>query len=413
MLGEMGGYAWRELRRRQWRTATTILGYFLAVSVTIGLIAAMSSRQAADRILSNTGTHFVAFAPADAGPGAVSPLSYIDPDNESLIAVGNNEIPTRLFSQELLSAVQKIPTVKDASGAVLFRFKDPADGHGFTVAGVDPENNEAVGTTCCAATDVLRGRFLNSKDGRGAMVEEAYAKAHHLDVNQKISVAGTQFTVTGIINSGIRPTKADIYVAYADAERAINSRVKGEPLQHRFNALLVEVLNSNVQDNAMKEVKALDPNLVVSTYACYRPAAQVMGMNETAIRILVVLVAFGVVLFAAKSQFASVVERRRDIGVLKAIGWSGCQVGTLLLAESIIQGLIGGLLGGVAAVTGLAVSEAATPTANPTSTTGDLLLIGGVLGAGMLLALVGGVLAGAIPAFLAVRINPAEAIRKL
>ena len=413
MLGEMGGYAWRELRRRKWRTATTVLGYFLAVGVTVGLIAAMSSRQAADRVLSSTGTHFVAFCPADAGSSTAASLDCIDPDHERLIAVGNNEIPTRLFSPELLPAVQKIPTVKDASGAVLFRFKDAGDGHGFTVAGVDVGNNEAVGTTCCAATDVLRGYFLNPKDKHGAMVEEAYAKAHHLDVNQKVTVAGTPFTVVGIINSGIRPTKADIYIAYPDAEQAINSRVKGEPLQHRFNALLVEVLNANVQNDAMKEVKALDSNLVVSTYACYRPAAQVMGMNETAIRILVVLVALGVVMFAAKTQFASVVERRRDIGVLKAVGWSSREVGTLLLAESIIQGLIGGLLGGIAAIIGLTISEAGTPTASPTSTAEDLLLIGGILGVGMLLAVVGGVLAGAIPAFLAVKINPAEAIRKL
>ena len=40
-MGEMGGYAWR--MRRKWRTATTILGYFLAVIATVGLVAAMSS----------------------------------------------------------------------------------------------------------------------------------------------------------------------------------------------------------------------------------------------------------------------------------------------------------------------------------------------------------------------------------
>lgn len=413
MSGEMSGYAWRELRRRKWRTATTIAGYFLAVSVTIGLLTAMSSRQAADRVLSGTGTHFVAFAPAEAGPGAGPPLRCIDPDHEGLIAVGNNAICTRPFSQELLSAAQKVPTVKDASGAVLFRFKDPADGHGFTLAGIDPGNSEAVGTTCCAAADVIRGRFLHPKDGRGAMLEEAYAKAHRVDVGQTVTVAGIPFTVMGIVNSGIRPTKADIYVSYADAEQAINSRLKDDSLQHRFNALLVEVASAKVQDRAMRDVKALDSNLVVSSYACYRPAAQVMGMNETAVRLLVLLVMFGVLLFAAKSQFASVVERRRDIGVLKAMGWSGRQVGALLLAESMIQGLIGGVLGSLAAVVALAISEATLPFETPTTTSEDLLMIAGVIGAGTLLALVGGILAGIVPAFLAVKINPAEAIRRV
>jgi putative ABC transport system permease protein len=127
----------------------------------------------------------------------------------------------------------------------------------------------------------------------------------------------------------------------------------------------------------------------------------------------VVVVGLGVVLFAAKSQLASVVERRGDIGVLKAIGWSGRQVVTLLLAESVIQGLIGGLLGGLAAVVGLSISEATVATAHPATTAEDLMMICSVLGSGLLLALLGGILAGLAPALLSVRINPAEAIRKL
>ena len=58
----------------------------------------------------------------------------------------------------------------------------------------------------------------------------------------------------------------------------------------------MQVLSSDVHENAVKQLKALDPKLVISTYACSLPAVRVMGMNETAIRILVVLVAFGVIL---------------------------------------------------------------------------------------------------------------------
>jgi hypothetical protein len=60
------------------------------VGVTIGLLSAMSSRQASDSVLSGTGTRFVAFMPADAAPGVTPPLNYVDPQNEGLVAVGNN-----------------------------------------------------------------------------------------------------------------------------------------------------------------------------------------------------------------------------------------------------------------------------------------------------------------------------------
>jgi len=85
----------------------------------------------------------------------------------------------------------------------------------------------------------------------------------------------------------------------------------------------------------------------------------------------------------------------------------------LLLAESVIVGLIGGLLGGCAAAVGLAISEAAVSTPGSAGTAGDLLMIGGVLGFAVALALLGGILAGLVPALWSVRINPAEAIRKL
>jgi hypothetical protein len=414
LLGEVCEYVWRELRRRKWRTATTVAGYFLAVIATVGLlVAAMSSRRAADRVLGATGTHCVACAPADASPAAVPPLKYVDPGSEGLISVGNNAIPARLLSLELLSAVRKMPTVRDASPAVLFRFRDPADRHMFSAAGIDPGGSNVVGFACCAPSHVLRGRFLSPKGEREAIVEEAYAKARHIDVGQKVAVAGVQFPVVGIVNAGMRALKADVYLPFAEAEQAINSRVKGEPLQHRFNVLLVEAASSQVRKDVPEQLTALYPDLVVSGFNCFRPAVRVMGMNETGIRVLAVLLALGAVLLAAKSQLGSVVERRRDIGVLKAMGWSSRQVVTLLVAESVVQGLIGGLLGGFAAAIGLAVSEATVPKDVLTTSARDLMMIGAMLGSGMLLALLGGIFAGLVPALFSVRISPAEAIRKL
>jgi ABC-type antimicrobial peptide transport system permease subunit len=83
------------------------------------------------------------------------------------------------------------------------------------------------------------------------------------------------------------------------------------------------------------------------------------------------------------------------------------------LAESVILGLIGGFLGGFTAAIGLAISEAAVPKDYLTTSADDLMMIGGILGSGVALALLGGILAGVFPALLSVRINPAEAIRKL
>ena len=51
------------------------------------------------------------------------------------------------------------------------------------------------------------------------------------------------------------------------------------------------------------------------------------------------------ILFVIKSQLSSVIERTREIGILKAIGWSNTDVTNQIVLESLIQGISGGFFG--------------------------------------------------------------------
>jgi len=50
-------------------------------------------------------------------------------------------------------------------------------------------------------------------------------------------------------------------------------------------------------------------------------------------------------LFSLKSQFGSVVERTKDIGILKAIGWADFDITKQIFFEALLQGLAGGIVG--------------------------------------------------------------------
>ena len=94
-------------------------------------------------------------------------------------------------------------------------------------------------------------------------------------------------------------------------------------------------------------MKSLFPGLVISSYACYRPAERVMGINEDAFRALGAGIAAFILLMVMRSQIAAVMERRREIGMLKAIGWPDKNVVRLLFAETLLQaaaGVAGGCL---------------------------------------------------------------------
>jgi hypothetical protein len=102
----------------------------------------------------------------------------------------------------------------------------------------------------------------------------------------------------------------------------------------------------------------------------------------------------------ANSLLASVLERRREIGVLKAVGWCTNTVLLLFLYEGALIGVLGGLAG---AVLGAGVFTALYETVSL-----NLLWIG-LAGAG--LPVVVGLLAALYPALVAANVPPAEAVR--
>jgi putative ABC transport system permease protein len=146
---------------------------------------------------------------------------------------------------------------------------------------------------------------------------------------------------------------------------------------------------------------------------------------------LSIVAAVGAFLLAALLALSSVGKRVRELGTLKALGWTQRKVVRQIAAESLAQGVLGGVLGvalgiGVALLVGL---FGPTLTASSTTGAGDLFGVEQaarttseavslsapvgitVLLAGFGLAVVGGLLAGAAGAFRAARLRPADALR--
>jgi putative ABC transport system permease protein len=113
-------------------------------------------------------------------------------------------------------------------------------------------------------------------------------------------------------------------------------------------------------------------------------------------------------LFSLKSQFGSVVERTKDIGILKAIGWADSDITKQIFFESLLQGLAGGIVGiGLGYVIILLIPQLGLISAqNLVLTVSPLVVI-----IGLITSIGGGIVAGIFPAWLAAKLQPAEALR--
>ena len=124
--------------------------------------------------------------------------------------------------------------------------------------------------------------------------------------------------------------------------------------------------------------------------------ARIEGYHYT-----IVGIGFGLAAIStANSLLSSVLERRREIGVLKAIGWRTGAVARLFLTEGLLLGTLGGLAG---TVLGLGIFASLYRSLPPG--------LAWAAAAGILVPALVGVLAAIYPAWQAARIQPAEAVR--
>ncbi len=151
-------------------------------------------------------------------------------------------------------------------------------------------------------------------------------------------------------------------------------------------ALLVLLLGVTLEQRAMLSGTLLGEFILL----------RIEGFHYTIVGIGLGLAA----LSTANALLGSIVERRREIGVLKAVGWRDRTVAGLFIAEGALLGLTAGMLGALlGSVVFFYLYGSPTPT----------LALVVLLGAGIP-GLVGSV-AAIYPARLATRVPPAEAVR--
>jgi putative ABC transport system permease protein len=294
----------------------------------------------------------------------------------------------------------------------------------YTVAGVDTTNRT---TGLVTAAQLAKGRFLTA--GRDALVSTAYASRHSLKVGSKLDLNGTTFTVVGLVTPPLGGEGADVYLPLGQLQAL--SGQKG-----LVNVVLVRASSSSAVpaverriESAYSEAQVASSKQVASTISGSLVDAK--NLSHDLGLVLSVLAAVTAFLLAALLALSSVGKRVRELGTLKALGWTQGSVVRQVAGESVATGVAGGILGVVLGLLAAVLVDAVGPTLTASSTSGGGSLFGieqaarttsravsltapvdpGILLLGFALALVGGLLAGAAGALRAARLRPADALR--
>lgn len=331
-------YLLKELYRHKWRTFVGISGYLIA-SLFLILILSLNYSQQNDSvgILRSTGTHFIVYLPSTVSccrPGCSDPI------DGSLIAEGGY---TMMLNSDVIGTVRAVQGVRAAAPYLLYKIYDKKLQCDISLGGIDT-TNIATKTNVCAADNLISGTYLRGNKGE-IVVEESFAMAHKLKVGDTLQTFGGNLAIGGIVNSGIKPGKADLYAPIDHVKEILKDNLQCISDGFDMNIILVEVADARIQPRVMNDIKKQLSFLAVSSYNCYQPASDVMGIMEGTGTVLSVTIFLFLIIFSAKTQLTTLMERYREIGILKSLGWKDSYLSIQVVASSIIQSLTGSLIG--------------------------------------------------------------------
>jgi putative ABC transport system permease protein len=386
---DLAGLASVGLRTRKLRASLSALGIAIGVAAIVAVLGLARSSQAlllneisalGTNLLTVTSGTDLAGAPAelpDAAPGMISRLPGV-------------------------TGVQYTGTV---SGASAYRspLVPPVNTNGLAVAA------SSLGLPAAVGTSVAQGSYLNAASAREPVVVLGAEAAQLMGIDrvwpgERIWVGGQWFYLAGILNPATLAPQIDtsVLVGFPAAERYLG--LDGHPSEIYVRTVNTQAATTAV-DNLLgaqanpenpNEVAVSQPSDALTAQADAAGAFDTLFLGLGAVALLVGAVG------VANIMIISVLERRQEIGLRRALGATRGQIRVQFLAEAILLALAGGVAGDIAG---------AAATASYAHAKGWPIVIppeawAGGLGA----ALVIGAVAGLLPAIRAARMSPTQAL---
>jgi putative ABC transport system permease protein len=325
------------------------------------------------------------------------------------------------FPEETASPLIHLEGVRAVSGSLNrtinlpadFVDSDPVRPDRLTVVnlvGIMPEEARSV-----RAYPIVEGRYLEASDSNAAVISQTLADALSAGVGDNFSLPTPDgvatLTVVGLLPGNLTNATEEVIVSLPQAQAMIGEAGKINLISLNVEAFAGQARRVEIQNNIEA---TLGDHYQVGTLMTGDDMFASLQLAQIALSMFGVLALF-MGTFIIFNTFRTVVtERRRDIGLLRALGATRRAVLSIILVEGLLQGLVGSLIGlmlgylmavGVLKFAQGPISQFINLTLGMPVVSPSLILVSLLLGVGMT------VLAGLIPAWNASRITPLEALR--
>jgi putative ABC transport system permease protein len=388
-LSDLAGLAGVGLRTRKLRASLSALGIAIGVAAIVAVLGLAQSSQAGLLAeIAELGTNLLTVSNGQNFSGQTVELPTSAP---AMVA----ELPG-------VTAVQYTGAVSSVD-AYRSPYVPSVDSNGLSVLA------SSLGLPSAVGTSVAQGSYLNAATAGEPAAVLGYAAAQRLGIDriwpgEKVWVGGMWFYVAGILNSATLASNIDdaVLVGFPAAEKYLG--LDGHPSELYVRTENIPAVTTAV-DNLLadqadpqdpSDVGVSQPSQALTAQADAAGAFDTLFLGLGAVALLVGAVG------VANIMVISVLERRQEIGLRRALGATRGQIRIQFLCEAILLALAGGVAG---------VTAGAAATAIYAHVKGWAVVIPPEAWAGGLAAaLLIGALAGLLPAIRAARLSPTEAL---
>jgi putative ABC transport system permease protein len=322
-------YVLKELRHHHNRTLVNILGIGIGIALFVSINAVSTAYQKAVSLpFKNLGADVVVQRPEKR-------------------AVDSRQAPASMrgirlpFSNQILPSqdLEKLKTIEGvdslASSLLLWEF----DKGGFrTIMGVDLA--QPILGPVKVKEWLKEGRFPQ-KDGE-VVIEKHYAKFQHKKMGDPLEINGRPFNVVGLleIKEGSQIASSNIYLPLQDAQNLLGGESGG------VNIVYLRLKNPSLLSQVKTTIaRQLNGVSVASSDSFLELMGGVSKISDQFSFVVSIIALGGAVFLIVKAMLSNLVERSREIGILKAVGWTERDVQKQLMGEVFLQSLAGGVFG--------------------------------------------------------------------
>lgn len=306
------------------------------------------------------------------------------PDSSLILGVSSAVLPLRLIAK-----VEEIPGVTAVAPVLNWQVTRVGQrATSLNLWAVDPDRFDRLG----GGLDLAAGRAL--RDRGDLVVDTLLAEEHGLELGQALTLLEREFRVVGLSRPG---SGGRLYARLDDVGDAT-----GNPGKSSF--FLIKGTSAREAGALVRALQARLPGYKVTAVAQVSHAIQrnAVGLREFqgALTSLAVVVSFLVVLLA---MYTAILERTREIGILRALGATQPTVVALIVSEGALLCAFGGLVGVGLAFAGRHLLQVVFPAQDVDFTLGWTIAAAG-------LGLGGGLVGSVYPAWRAARLDPVVAL---